>query len=249
MENKFIQEYGEDILCYRFRTERQKKRVQYKNFDKQLIALHKEERALYQQKRNLGWEPLIPPVQKGWKRFFTVRDDVARGRHGFFFENILAKINTKDWCHRKDFRIKKRKYGRKKYVVKEQKLLQPDEPHFLKLDFSETEKQFFHEEYHFERWKKTPLKRYVFNDPWRFVLRIRPNMIDKVRLRDEWLEARLKQIDNYLERNDYRKRQTKLLHGSGKWKCWKSGEIYDEVNPLKNIPLCQILDQVKNELL
>lgn len=223
--------------------------MQYKDFAKQLIALHKEESALYQQRRNLGWEQLIPPVQRGWKRFFVVRDDVARGRHGSFFENILGKINAKDWSHRKDFRIKKRMYGRKKYVVKEQILLQPDEYRFLKPDFSEAEKKFFHEEYHFERWKKEPVKRYVFNEPWRFVLRIRPNMIDKVRVRDERLEARLKQIDNYLERNDYRNRQTRLLHGSGKWKCWRRGEKYDEKDVYKGRPLHEIIDQVKNEFL
>ena len=37
MDTKFIQQYGEDILCYRLRTARQKKRMQYEDFDKQLI--------------------------------------------------------------------------------------------------------------------------------------------------------------------------------------------------------------------
>jgi hypothetical protein len=222
--------------------------MQYKDFDRQLIALYKEERALYQQRRNLGWEPLIPPIQRGWKRFFVLREDVVRSRQAAFFENILAKINTKGWSHRKDFLIRKRKYGRKKYVVKEQKLLQPDEYCFLKLNFSEAEKKLFHVEYHFERWKQKPVKKYVFNEPWRFVLRIRPNMIDKVRARDEWLEARLKQINNYLERNNYRKRQTKLLHGSGKWKCRKREEKYDEKDTFKDVPLHGIINQIENEI-
>lgn len=65
MDTKVIEQYGEDILCYRLRTARQKKRMQYKDFDRQLIQLHKEQNALYAQKRNLGWEVLHPPVQKG----------------------------------------------------------------------------------------------------------------------------------------------------------------------------------------
>ena len=180
MDTKIIQQYGTEILCYRIRTARHKKRMQYKDFDKQLIKIHKEEKDLYQKRRNLDWEPLIPPVQKGWKRFFVLREDVAKSMHKVFYENILSKINTSDWSHRKDFKVKKRRRGRKTYVVKGQKLLEPDEYHFQKLGFSDVEKQFFHVEYHFEGWNRQLGKKYVFNEPWRFVLRVRPNMIDKI---------------------------------------------------------------------
>ena len=47
MDTKIIKQYGDDILCYDLRTARQKKRMQYKDFDKQLIQLHKKENALY----------------------------------------------------------------------------------------------------------------------------------------------------------------------------------------------------------
>src|SRR4029078_1937661 len=103
MDTKFIQQYGEDILCYRLRTARQKKRMQYKDFDKQLIQLYQEERELYWQIRELGCVPLIPPFQRGWKRSFVLRDDVARSPQAKFFQNILDKINTRDWSYRKDF--------------------------------------------------------------------------------------------------------------------------------------------------
>lgn len=91
MDTKLIKQYGEDIFCYRLRTARHKKRMQYEDFDKQLIQLHQEENGLYEQRRNLGWEPLLPAVQKGWKRFFVLRDDVARSKQAEFFENILKK--------------------------------------------------------------------------------------------------------------------------------------------------------------
>lgn len=245
MDTKIIQQYGEDILCYRLRTARQKKRMQYEDFEKRLIQLYKEEKTLYRQMRNLGWEPLIPPVQKGWKRFFVLRDDVARSGQAEFFQGILNKINTYDWSHRKDFMIRKRRFGRKNYVVKDQQLHEPWEWLFVKLDFNEHEKQMFNEEYKHDKRYGKPVKKYVFKEPWRFVLRVRPNIITKIRVKDPVIESGLKEIDNYLERNDLRKTQARLLHGNYKWREWKKFEKYDEVNFLKNKSLNQVIDLIK----
>ena len=122
MDTKLVREYGTEILSYRLRTVRQKKRMQYEDFDKGLIQIGKEERRLWRQSRNPGWQPLLPPVQRGWNRFFVLREDVAAGRNAEFWENILMKINTCDWSYRKDFKIKRRKFGRKIYEVKPQRL-------------------------------------------------------------------------------------------------------------------------------
>lgn len=246
MDNKLIQQYGTEILCYRIRTARQKKRMQYEDFDKQLIRLHKEEKQLYQKRNNLGWVPLVPAVQKGWKRFFVLREDVARSKNAEYYGNILKKINTCDWSYRKDFLVKKRKRGRKVYVVKEQQLLRPWECQFNKLGFTDGEKQFFHEEYHYKKNSRELLKRYVVNEPWRFVLRVRPNIIDKVRDRDEVIESRLKQIDIYLERNDYRKRQFKLIHGHHRWR-YRDYEKPRYVCAYRNKNLVQIMDLITDE--
>lgn len=248
MDTKIIKQYGEDILRYRLRTARHKKRMQYEDFDKQLIQLHKEEKALYAAERSLGWEPLVPPVQKGWKRFFVLRDDVARSRYADFFESILKKINTYDWSYRKDFIVKKRRFGRKKYGVKEQKLLAPHEWHFAKLGFNEREKQMFHEVLRYENRSRGLVKRYVFSEPWRFVLRVRPNMITKVRKRDVVIEARLREIDSYLKRDNNRNRQTKLLYGDSRKYYWKREELIKKKNPLKNKSIQQIMDELNNDI-
>ncbi|MBS1600915.1 MAG: hypothetical protein JST75_22070 [Bacteroidetes bacterium] len=247
MDSKLIKQFGTDILCYRIRSARQKVRMQYKDFDKQMISLSKEEKKLYRQKRNLGWDELTPPIQKGWKRFFVLRDDVARSNNADFYENILKKINTHVWSHKKDFKIKKRRRGRKRYIVQDQYLLRPERYHFLRLGFSEAEKQLFHIEYHVEKWSDKPVMRYVFSEPWRYVLRIRPNMIDKVRKRDEVLEARIKQINNYMVVNDFRKRQAKLLTGYYQYRFGKVVQKYNEKNPLRNKSIQRILDETKIE--
>ena len=245
MNNKLIQQYGTEILSYRLRTARQKKRMQYEDFDKKLWRLGKEEHALSEQQWNLGWEPLVPPVQKGWKRFFVLRDDVARSKHALFFENILNKINTQDWSHRRDFKVKKRRFGRKKYDVKTQSLLRPCEWRFQKLGFTDAEKRFFDEVWKND-WRKQPEKYYVFKEPWRYVLRVRPNMVDKVRRMDAEIESRLKEIDNYLDRNFYRKRLDKLHYGNERYRdYWPEKKVK---NILKNKSLQQILNEVNAEV-
>ena len=247
MDTKLIQQYGEEILSYRLRTKRNKIRAQYKDFHKRLIDLDKEERALHRQKWNLGWEPLEPPVQKGWKRVFVLRDDVARSRQADFYAGILARINTTEWSHRKDFKKKKRAFGRKIYVVREQYLLKPDEHHFHKLAFSDAEQAQFHPEWSYQKGTGKFIKRYVFNEPWRFVLRVKPNIIDKVRKMDPELDARIHEIAAYTERNGYEKIQDRLLDRSHKWWKWEGLAKYTETNALKNKPLQSILDSLKEE--
>lgn len=247
MDSKLVKQYGSEILSYRLRTVRQKKRMQYEDFDKKLLELDREETRLCKQKQVIVWEPLKPPVQRGWNRFFVLRDDVATSKHAAFFENILNKINTCDWSHRKDFMVKYRRFGRKKYRVKKQSLLRPDEWRFNRLGFTDDEKQLFDVVWETDS-RKELVKRYVFREPWRFVLRVRPNVIDKIRRRDSMVESRSQEIHNYLDANMYRCRLNKLLHGYERYGWWK-GERKREKNLLKNKPLPRILEEVAQGLL
>ena len=248
MDTKPVREFGTEILSYRLRTVRQKKRMQYEDFDKRLLKIDRRQTELYRQRRNLGWEPLMPPVQNGWKRFFVLREDVATGKHKEFFENILSKINTCDWSHRKDFMVKYRRFGTKKYRVKKQSLLRPCEWQFKRMDFTEDEKRFFYEVWETDC-RKEPVKRYVFSEPWRFVLRVRPNMIDKVKKRDALIEAEIHEIWNYLWRNRYLRRLEKLTYGAERRNWRDHYEDPREKNFLKNKPIPKILDELADELL
>lgn len=172
---------------------------------------------------------------------------MARGKHSEFFQNILNKINTYDWSHKRDFLVKRRKFGRKIYVVKPQKLQEPDAQHFKKLCFTEREQQLFHIEYRTEKWSREPVKRYVIVEPWRFVLRVRPYMIEKVRVKDAELESQIRQLDNYIERRDLQKRIDKILCNRYKdpWVKWMGIKKYNELNPHKGRSLQQILNLMK----
>ena len=51
-----------------------------KGRDKQLLKLDREKQKIYEAIMNLGYEDLIPPVQRGWKRTFVLREDVMQDK-------------------------------------------------------------------------------------------------------------------------------------------------------------------------
>ena len=190
--------------------------MQKMDFDKTLLRFHKEEMAIGQRMRNLGWTELIPPIQQGFIRSFTLRADVKRTKQAPFFEAILAKINTTQWSCRKDFKKKRKRFGKKVYVVREQQLLDVDEREFCGHKFKDTERAYFYEVLTHVQTKK-PIKVYRFAEPWRFVLRVQPNMITKVRVMNLDLEKRSADIGRYFS-IARRTRLLKLLHGYNVWK-------------------------------
>ena len=240
--NKIMNRELEHYMGFRLQTVRRKKRMQHEDFEKKLFGLHKERNELYKQQRALGWIELHPPVMRGWKRFFVLREDVAKSKHGSFFEGILQKINKVEYSSRKDFKIKKRKAGRKIYVAKKQELFLPDDFWFKKLNFNEKEAPFFEVRYVKEKWRKDLVKRYVFTEPWRFVIRIRPNIITKVRVKDVEIERRISEINDFIDRGGFSGKLNRLLTGSFKWR-WDEKEKIQERNSLKNKPLQQILEE------
>jgi hypothetical protein len=112
---------NEYVQFSRIRSKRRRKRMQILDFDKRLIRLDKEETAICAQIRNLGWTELKPPFQRGFIRFFILRDDVRRTKEAPFFEKLLEKINTLQWSYRRDFKRKRKRFGKKVYAIREQK--------------------------------------------------------------------------------------------------------------------------------
>lgn len=176
---------------------------------------------------------------RGWKRYFVLRDDLAKSKQAPFFESILNKINTTHYSYRKNFTIKKRNGGKKVHVVKEQHLLCPYPFQFDQLKFSEAEKQFFEERCMLNTSAGKQGRIFVFTQPWRFVLRVRPNIITKKRARDEVIESRLQQICNYIKCNALWGR---INHLTGGYRYSWQEERAKEKNFLKNKPLAAILN-------
>jgi hypothetical protein len=233
-----------EIESYRnIRSKRRRRRTIIEARDKVLIGLYKESQRLSKQKRELPMVDLLPPVQKGWKRYFIVREDVRRSRDGVFYENLLQKINTVQYSDEKVFRKKKRKAGKRIYVEIKQELKVVYPYELFKMKFTERELSCFEYRTVYEVIKRKIQTRneYVFKEPWRYVLRIRPNMIDKIKVHDAELEQRIKVIDMtlYDNHNNYG-RITKIRDWG--YDRWGDTERIKYRNPLKNKSLHTIVD-------
>lgn len=189
-----------NLLFSRLRSMRSRKRAIRKDVEKQIRKQYKRSRELWKIRRNLPLIPLDKPYQKGFVRFFVVRDDVKQSKDGDFFEGILKKINTYSYSENRKFLKKKRKFGRKIYVEREQKLryitsFSWNDP---KLGLTDRERQYFEKKEDYCPVRKVFGTYYKFTEPWRFTLRVKPNMITHYKPLDLELEKEYAVLDSYL---------------------------------------------------
>jgi len=233
-------------LPYRLKSTRQKKRLVKKDRDKQLIQLDKRQHLLWKQKRELPMIPLEHPYQRGWKRLFVLRDNVAKSPRAEFYQGILKKINDVRYHHDRCFKVRKRRKCRYYYAEKIQTLREITEREWLanNLKLSDAEKHCFYQKLEWDKNKYSMVATYVFIEPWRFMLIVKPHIISEVKMHDELLEQELKEIDNHIENHSLWYKIRKL----------KRGSIYrysDEdkpkyINKLKNKPLYLIEDEYRD---
>lgn len=176
------------------------------DFEKYLIQLSKRRHSIYLAIRNLPLIELKEPYQKGWVRFFVVRKDVLRSDDALFFVNLLEKINTFQFSNQKTFTNRKKKFGKKTDYLREQFVnnVTVSEWNNDKFKFTEREKSFFTL---VEKWSERCRcfkTYYKFNEPWRFVFKIEPNIITHKKAVDTVLESELRLIENYIENRDLR---------------------------------------------
>jgi hypothetical protein len=225
---------------FRLKSTRRRKRFRQKEQEKHLLFLHREENKLRRQIRNLGYEPLIPPVQKGYKRIFVLREDVRMGGQGPFFAELLRKINTVQYSDTKAFTRKIRRRGRKVRVPVAQKLRVIYESEWGQGKLTAAEAIYF---VPVPVWDRAGEFRtvYEFREPWRFMLRIVPNLISEVRVKDHVLERQVDKIDRYLSFRDRRYRQSRLL-GRRVNSNGAAGDRAKYKNPLRKRPVHELLD-------
>lgn len=226
-----------DVLQYRLKSARRKKRLQKKDFDKQLIQIIKKEKLLWLKRRELPMIPLETPYQKGWKRHFVVREDIKRSPSAGFFTTLLEKINTVQHHPDKSFKIKKRRKGSRKrskgHEVRRQFLQEYSEWYWNhpNLKLTELEKAHFHLYEKMSKDGKSKCFVYRFNEPWRYVLQVKPHMITEVKMVDGLLEQEIQLLDNYIT-NHYLRRRMNKITGRG-YSLYGWGQ---EVKPRYRIP-------------
>jgi len=244
MDTKTIQQFGSEILCYKLKTSRQKKRTVRTANEKMLLRLHRERRQIWEQQRGLGYMTIDPPIVQGWKRYFVLREDVARSKNADFYQGILDKINTVQYCNRKDFKRRGRIRKQKTWKPIEQTVLLPGYFEFKKLNFSEKEEALFEERQVRHKYRNELVTVMSFKEQWRFVFRVRQHLITKVKVIDAELERREKEIDDILERTNKGDELKRLLGRSvNNKKRWND-------NPkakyqFKKQTIVQVLDEIK----
>lgn len=207
---------------FRLRTKRTRIRTAKKHLEKKVRALAKQSRMLWKMRQEIPLVPLEKPYQKGFVRFFVLREDIAKTKMADFFNEILQKINTYQYSDNRKFQKKKRKRGKKIYVPRAQNLHRiPDWqfPEYKKLKFSVKEQAFFVKTEVYDPHQKKFETYYEFRDPWRFVLRVKPYMITHYKPVDIELEREIAQVSSFLDRHKIQGiLQKKVYCRRGAWK-------------------------------
>lgn len=223
-------------------------------YDKRLRQMDKKCTLIWNQIRDLGYEELKPPVQRGYKRLFVLTEETKYSKYADFYQGILDKINTIRYSPHKTFKEKKRRISKWKYRKNNEQVLQtPDNWIFHNMDkFTEEEKRFFYRVEYYHLPSKSFQVKYVFIEPWRFRLRIMPNMITQIQIKDFELEQYHSDLSDFLDKIENRKRLVKMRGGyTYSWKKVineKEDRKKYKYNSLKDIPLHRIKEQYEEEI-
>ncbi|WP_121808072.1 hypothetical protein [Mucilaginibacter kameinonensis] len=226
-------------LPYRLKSARRKKRLIKEAFDKKLIQLNKLQDKLNTEKKALPWIPLEKPYQKGWKREFVLTAKEKRGPKADFFEGLLSKINFPVYHYDETFQVKKKRRMTYEYLNQPQFLrdFSPYNWRLNKMLLTDEEKALFErKEIWHEQYREWAV-RFVFTEPWRFELAIKPHFIYLVKLGDELLEQQIGEVHNRLRRDNLWPYINRIKRGNT-YKYWKV--IFSEqpkyINEFKNNP-------------
>lgn len=205
----------DNLLLYRLRNLRSRKRTIKKDVEKQIRKKYQRSRKVSEILRKLPLIPLENPYQLGFVRFFVVRDDVMRSGDGEFFETLLKKINTYMYSESRQFLKKQKKFGRRISVEREQKLNRVSLCSWINPKFGLTprEREYFLKKEEYCPFRKYNETYYEFIESWRFTLRIRPHMITHYKPIDAELKKEEAELDAYLEQYKVTGIINKKIHG------------------------------------
>lgn len=225
-------------MPYRIKSARRKKRLVKTDRDKQLIRLDKRHTQLWDQRNKLPLIELEQPYQRGWKRFFVLRDDIERGPKAGFYEDLLKKINTLEYCNDRSFKRRKRRKHRYVYVQKAQALREFYQRDWDsgKLKLTDDERACFTRTEVYDVKHRTSSVKYVFTEPWRYVLKIEPYIVTHRKQVDCEIETELAWIDNHIDNHHLWARINRLTRRKESTWYKRNHERAKYINTIKNIP-------------
>ena len=227
----------------RLRNLRSRKRIAREDREKYFRECIKRQKVLFKQRRELPLVPLEKPYQKGYVRFFVLREDVRQGKQADFFATLLEKINTYQYADTRKFQKKKKRRGKRVYIARKQELYAFSqwewERALEKGKFTQKERAYFARIESFNRQKDRFETFYEFTEAWRFELRVKPNMITHYRPVDIAIERELAELDKIID--DYKNWgiiHSKIYGGSYSWNQFQ--KRYTPKEKYKRTPLKEI---------
>lgn len=235
------------VMSRNLHPKRWKTRRKQTASDKKIIALYKELQYLWHIISNMEYEELEVPIQRGYKRLFELSESIKWGNDAAFFQGILNKINAVQYSKDKQFKkVRSKRIGKYKYRKRGNPILKDlTEKQFEAL--GEKEKRYFYPIETYYSNTKLWIIRYRFAEPWRFEIRIRPNMLTKIQKRNWEAERRKGEIEAYLVT---KKKFIKTEKTRRAYQWWLKDEWYYRPpleNPLQNKPLHKVVEEYNEE--
>ena len=229
----------------RLRSLRSRKRIAREDHEKYLRECCNRHAELEKQRRNLPLVPLEKPYQKGYVRFFVLREDVRQGKQADFFATLLEKINTYQYADTRKFQKKKKRRGKRVYIARKQELYAFNQWEWQRAlergKFTEKERAYFARIECFNRQKDRFETYYEFTEAWRFELRVKPNMITHYRPVDIAIERELAELDKIIDDYNNWNIITKKIYGHSYRYSWMYYEKrYNPKEKYKRTPLKEI---------
>lgn len=188
--------------------------------EKTLLKLYREYRDTWDRRKNHGTWVEVTPYQKGWVRFYVLREDARNRNDANRLRKVLDLVNYKKYCPREDFTIPLRKNGRVvkgKRVPIDQKLNWLTEKQYSELP--DDIRKYFVRQTWTER-RMYPTKHYVTivgyvpTMPEYFVFQVEQNIITHHFVPDGEWESHVAEIQNKIDRENLWPKINKALSRS-----------------------------------
>lgn len=234
------------LLSYRLKSARRKRRLVKEDRDKQLIRMQKEYDRLNDIQSALPYIPLDDPYQRGWKRLWVLRPEAAKSDKADIYQGILDKLTEVQYHYDESFKQPKRKGAWHRYYFDKLPKLYAIDSYYWNTNwhkFTEEQRECFKQAKYWDEKDRCWKTYYEFAFPELITIAVFPRIIDKVKLQDNDLEQQLAFIDDKLYGMPNWMRLTKIT--GGKYKNWYSKSVPEKEkyrNPLKNNIRCERLD-------
>ena len=177
--------------------------------EKEWLALERELKQLWKDQRDAGTLIDIEPYQRGWYRFFVLKDNHKNQKYSRDAQTLLDLVlNVRRYSNRKDFKVWSPKEH--DWVSSRQLLHRLTHQEYNKLD--ERYQKYFQMTQEYSRYSRRLETYFEFKHPQWFELKIEPNMISKEWIPDAALESRIAELESYMRRNNVWDRLNRL-HG------------------------------------